>query len=206
MLFRSDEAGEVAVDDGILRVVAASELATVVASRPIGTNAIVVRLDADLVFAGGTGAIGLGCVEGDGATPSIVGWVGTDDRWRLERISAGAVRTLAEGSSPAGRDLSGGGGVRLSLECAVTGSPDGERAAFWVDGLLVADRLTGVTGDRWTRVAIVARADAPPLLALADEATTMVGDGYAPVTLDPAVEALLRTIPDDWRQIGRAHV
>lgn len=191
--------GEVGVEEGALRLVAAGDATVVGSSRPIGADVPVVRIVADVAFAGGAGAVGLLCASGEGDDRTIHGWASTDGRWRLVRSAGGAERELAAGPLPTGVSLTGGGIVRLALECADTGGADGERAAFWVDGTLVADRLTGVRAGPWGRVGIEVAADEPPLLAFADEARTWTGARYEAVAMDPAVALLLTHVPDTWR-------
>ena len=96
-------------------------------------------------------------------------------------------------------DLGGGGSATLGLECAATGTDQGDRVALWVDGVVVGDAWSGGALGAWERATLVASVVQPALIAFFDDVIVDVGDTYAPVDADPAVLDLLHRVPAGWR-------
>ncbi|MFN8621889.1 MAG: hypothetical protein U0869_14250 [Chloroflexota bacterium] len=190
------DAGSVAYNDGNLAITVTAPNARLSSTRDLPEPVPVLRVEADVSVGSGDGTAGLGCGVGAGSS-TLLGELAGGDRWRIGVITDGAERTVGEGPLPATLDLAGAGSVRLAVECADTGTPDGDRIALWVDGELVGDTLTGSRLGQWDQAVLVASVAEPALVAFFDDALVEVGDRYAPVEADPAVLELLSHVPEE---------
>jgi len=181
-----------------MTLVSADALLT--SERTLPEPVVVLRVEASATVSSGDGAVGLACGTG-GATPDLLmGTVSTHNTWRLATLTDGTETTIAEGPLPPEIDLGGGGSADLGVECAATGTDEGDRIALWVGGRVVGDATTGSTLGAWERATIVASVTEPALVAFFDDAIVDVGSAYAPVDADPAVLDLFSHVPVAWRE------
>jgi len=179
--------------------------ASVGADRSLGVPVVVLRVEADLTIASGEGSAGFRCIGTGPEGGTLTGMVGADGTWRIGLVRDGAALTIADGRLPAPRAADGGGiALRLAVECAATGLPEGDRIALWADGRLVADRFTGSARGPWSRAGLEAATGIPPLFATATDLRIRTGGSYRPERLDPALGPLLRLVPAAWRDACRA--
>jgi hypothetical protein len=193
------EAGSIGYAEGTLQITIADAQTALTSSRALPDPVPVMRLEADVTLSAGDGAIGLGCGTGGDTPDDLVGAVTTRNTWRVSTIVGETETMVAEGPLPLTLDLAGGGSASLGVECADTGTDQGDRIAIWVDGQVVGDTTTGSSLGRWSRAVVRATVAEPALVAFVDDAVADVGDTYAPAEADPAVLELLASVPSAWR-------
>ncbi|MFO1540571.1 MAG: hypothetical protein ACKOTZ_09055 [Chloroflexota bacterium] len=201
----SGAAGTAEIADGTLQLLVSLPSSATGADRSLGVPVSVLRLEADLTIASGEGSAGFRCIGTGPEGGTLTGMVGADGSWRIGLVRDGAALTIADGRLAAPRAADGGGiALRLAVECAVTGLPEGDRIALWADGRLVADRFTGSARGPWSRAGLEATTGLPPLVATVTDLRILTGGTYRPERRDPALGPLLRLVPAAWRDACRA--
>ncbi len=192
--------GRATVEEGALRLTVSERATTIVASRSVGDPAVVVRAEASLTMGAGDGEAGLVCSGPGAGLPEISGRIDAQGGWSVILRLDGATRVIGEGPLPPDHPFRGAGDVHLILECAGTGTADGDRVALWVDRILVADRLTGSSHGPWDRAGVLAASQTLPVGVVADDVRALVGSAYRATRLDPVVAELLAGAPEAWRR------
>jgi hypothetical protein len=144
------------------------------------TSTPVMRFGITAAFEPGAGAAGPMCGSVGDAPSFFGGVVNTGGEWVLVRIVGNELTVIDRGAVP-GLDLSEGGTPRLEIECAVTGGA-GDRVAFFVDGVNVADAVDASSFGPFDKAGLYADVAKGPFQVIFDDAVILGGATYDPQT------------------------